>query len=140
MTPPFDPSVLAGNGTGGPEPDPVDRHIGRRLRLRRAMLGLPRAVLARDLRLDEIRLMAHETGSAPLSVALLVRLAQALDTPIGFFLEDAPALSAAVRPPGTGEDPLRVETRALLRDYYRLAPDLRRRIARLIKAMRGDAG
>jgi transcriptional regulator with XRE-family HTH domain len=72
--------------------DPVDQHIGSRVRTRRLMLGMSQAQLAKALRLTVAQVQRHEDGTAPFDVSRLHRLAHILKVPsAGFFFEGAPS-------------------------------------------------
>jgi len=61
--------------------------FGRRVRGRRAALGLSRAELAGRSGLSEAKIRACEAGSLSIRLTQLRDLAQALEVPPAFFLE-----------------------------------------------------
>ncbi len=125
--------------------DPVDAHVGGRVRLRRTLLGLSQEKLAAALGLTFQQVQKYERGANRMGASRLHQLSRALDVPVSFFFEDLPsAAPAAPIPPGMAEaaspfdaDPLaRRETLELVRAYYRIAdPAVRRRLFDLAKVL-----
>lgn len=68
-----------------PGPNPIDRHIGHRLRQRRSELGLPLTGLAADLALTPDALASIEQGATRLDAVALERAAARLDVPAAYF-------------------------------------------------------
>lgn len=72
-------------------PDPVDVHVGRRVRLRRKGLGISQAELAGHIGLTFQQIQKYERGSNRISVSKLYRIAEALRAPVSLFFEGLPA-------------------------------------------------
>ncbi|SFI60118.1 helix-turn-helix domain-containing protein [Caulobacter sp. UNC279MFTsu5.1] len=68
----------------------LDQAIGSRLRARRRHLRLTQADLAKRLGVTFQQLQKYESGANRISAVSLHLAAQALETPIGFFLEGLP--------------------------------------------------
>jgi transcriptional regulator with XRE-family HTH domain len=68
-------------------PDPVDVHVGRRLRMRRKDLGYSQQALADALGLTFQQVQKYEGGANRISASKLHATAMFLKTPIGFFFE-----------------------------------------------------
>ena len=68
-------------------PDPVDVHVGRRLRMRRKDLGYSQQALADALGLTFQQVQKYEGGANRISASKLHATAMFLTTPIGFFFE-----------------------------------------------------
>lgn len=68
-------------------PDPVDLHVGRRLRMRRRDLGYSQQALADALGLTFQQVQKYEGGANRISASKLHATAMFLKTPIGFFFE-----------------------------------------------------
>jgi hypothetical protein len=68
-----------------PGPNPIDRHIGHRLRQRRSELGLPLTGLAADLALTPDALALIEQGATRLDAVALERAVKRLDVPAAYF-------------------------------------------------------
>lgn len=69
-------------------PDPVDVHVGARVRMRRLMLGLSQDKLAETIGLTFQQIQKYEKGANRIGAGRLFRLANALDVPVQFFYED----------------------------------------------------
>ena len=121
-------------------PDPIDIHVGARLRLRRLLLGLSQSGLARPLGLSFQQVQKYENGNNRISASMLHHLANALDVPIGFFFDDMPE-DIPSPPPLIDDMLLRRESLSLLHYYYRIADDQRRNIYELVRQIaRMDGG
>lgn len=71
-------------------PDPVDRHVGARIRERRIQLSLTQAELGRALSLSDQQIRRFERGRSTLAPRQILALAQRLEVDSGYFLEGAP--------------------------------------------------
>lgn len=124
---------------------PIDVHVGRRLRQRRRLLGLTQEKLAQavDIRFQQIQ--KYESGSNRISASRLWSLAKALDVSITYFFEgmngSEPKLDFDLREEyGFAEAPAEglldeKETMDLVRYYYRLDEEPRRRLLDLARAL-----
>jgi transcriptional regulator with XRE-family HTH domain len=79
----------------GRVPDPVDRHVGARIRERRIALAVMQAELGRSLDLSEQQIRRIERGSSRLAPRQILALASRLKVDSGYFLEGAPATLGA---------------------------------------------
>lgn len=116
-------------------PEPVDIHVGSRIRLRRTLMGLSQSELGAALRLTFQQIQKYERASNRVSASVLYRVAQALDVPVSFFFDDF-SESAQV-PPATrqGESLMGRESLDLLRNYYGINAEVRRGIYDLVKML-----
>lgn len=87
-----------------PGPNPIDRHIGDRLRQRRSELELPLARLAADLALMPDALALIETGAERLDAVMLKRAVKRLDVPAAYFFQT-----------GQPDEDVRVAVQSLMR-------------------------
>ena len=128
-------------------PDPVDVHVGSRLRLRRTLLGVSQEKLGNAVGLTFQQIQKYERGANRIGASRLFDMAHALDVPVAFFFEEMEVQPASVRyQPISGDEPsaephesdaiAKRETLELVRAYYRI-PDahLRRRLFDLAKAL-----
>lgn len=67
--------------------NPVDTHIGSRVRYRRTLLGLTQSDLATGLGVAFQQIQKYESGINRISTARLWGLAQQLDCPVSFFYD-----------------------------------------------------
>ena len=69
-------------------PDPVDAHVGRRVRELRVLAGLSQDALAQRVGITFQQLQKYESGANRISAGRLWRLAEALGAPVAWFFED----------------------------------------------------
>ena len=74
-------------------PNPTDKHVGSRVRMRRVMLNLTQTELARRLGFSYQQLQKYETGINRLAASRLQQVSHILQVPVAFFFEGAPDLS-----------------------------------------------
>ena len=77
----------------------VDRHIGRRIRHRRQMLGLSQQELGDCVGVTYQQVLKYETGQNRVAVAQLYALATVLEVEIGYFYEGYSEASRRPSPP-----------------------------------------
>jgi transcriptional regulator with XRE-family HTH domain len=68
-------------------PDPIDQHVGRQLRLRRAQSGMTQTELGAKVGLSFQAVQQYETGENRISASRLYQLARILDVPLAFFFD-----------------------------------------------------
>jgi transcriptional regulator with XRE-family HTH domain len=126
------------------KPNPVDVHVGSRVRLRRTLLGLSQEKLGEAIGLTFQQVQKYERGANRIGASRLHELGTVLDVPVEFFFADLdpakllPATGLAEDAPAPFEgDPLaRRETLELVRAYYRITdPAVRRRLFELVKSL-----
>ncbi len=129
-------------------PNPIDIHVGARVRLRRNQLGLTLMTLAKAVGVTYQQLQKYERGVNRIGASRLFNLSRVLDVPISFFFEDlspAAAGGGRRRARGLSKAPAAVlepdslskrETVELVRAYYRVTdPQLRKLVLDLLKAL-----
>jgi transcriptional regulator with XRE-family HTH domain len=135
------------------KPNPIDVHVGKRLRLRRTLLGMSQERLGEMLSLTFQQIQKYERGVNRIGSSRLYELGQILDVPVSFFFDDMagrrePCGNRRLEP-GLGEDsrvfdysledslPLESrETLELVRAYYRINDtQVRKRLFELAKAL-----
>lgn len=70
------------------KPDPIDVHVGRRLRARRIVLGLSQSDLAGEIGVSFQQVQKLEQGANRISAARLYRFARKLGVAPGYFFEE----------------------------------------------------
>jgi len=135
-----------GSGRGG-RPNPIDVHVGSRVRLRRTLLGMSQEKLGEAIGLTFQQVQKYERGSNRIGASRLYDLARVLDVPVGFFFEEmspetrqsSPAQMRGLREEAEPYEPdplAKRETLELVRAYYRiLDPQVRKRLFELTKAL-----
>ncbi len=77
--------------TGPTEPNPTDKHVGARIRMRRIMLGMSQTNLGDAVDLTFQQVQKYEKGTNRVSASRMQQFAKILDVPVSFFFEGAPA-------------------------------------------------
>jgi transcriptional regulator with XRE-family HTH domain len=72
------------------KPNPIDIHVGSRVRLRRTMLGMSQEKLGEHLGITFQQIQKYEKGANRIGASRLQEIARVLNTPVSFFFEDAP--------------------------------------------------
>ncbi len=133
-------------------PDPVDVHVGARLRLRRNLLGLSQEQLGKAGGLTFQQIQKYERGTNRMGASRLFQFAKLLDVPVSYFFDDVRGERAAIHPsagfaeieqtqleggPHADAEVLhRRETLELIRAYYRITDKkTRRKVYELVKSM-----
>ena len=118
--------------------NPIDNHVGNRIRSRRALLGISQEKLAKELGVTFQQIQKYERGMNRMGSSRLWDMAQVLGVSVNFFFEDMAAEIAAQSPrsfflpdskpccfeqsTAAAEDPMtRTETLELVKDYYRIS-------------------
>ncbi len=79
-------------------PNPVDIHVGSRLRLRRMLVGLSQEKLGDSMELTFQQIQKYEKGVNRIGASRLFKLSQVLDVPVQFFFEGMPSTGIAANP------------------------------------------
>src|SRR3974390_2857863 len=123
-------------------PNPIDKHVGSRVRMRRMMLAMSQEKLGDALGLTFQQVQKYEKGTNRIGASRLQQISSILQVPVAFFFEGAPDLAGA-RPSGGREAPSPAyvsdflatsDGLALTKAFMRIAdPKLRRRIVDLVE-------
>lgn len=125
-------------------PNPVDIHVGSRVRLRRTLLGMSQEKLGAALGLTFQQVQKYERGTNRIGSSRLYQLGRILEVPVSFFFDDMPSETVASAPAAPEaeaevfdqEDLSKRETLELVRAYYRINdPAVRKRVFELVKAV-----
>ena len=73
-------------------PNPIDKHVGSRVRMRRMMLGMSQEKLGDALGLTFQQVQKYEKGTNRIGASRLQQISQILQVPVAFFFEGAPEL------------------------------------------------
>lgn len=126
----------------------IDVHVGRRVRLRRTLLGMSQEQLGEALSITFQQVQKYERGSNRISSSRLWDIGQILDVPVSFFFDDMSddTKDHSPRKMKVGEggnvddaplDPMaRRETLELVRAYYQIKNQtVRKRITEMVKSV-----
>jgi transcriptional regulator with XRE-family HTH domain len=126
-------------------PNPIDKHVGSRLRMRRMMLGMSQEKLGEAFGLTFQQVQKYEKGMNRISASRLQQASQILDVSVPFFFEGAPGghkLSETAPSPAyvnefvSSEDGLR-----LIKAFTRIGSRaVRHRIVNLVQEIAGGDG
>ena len=127
-------------------PNPTDRHVGSRVRMRRIMLGMSQEKLGDALGLTFQQVQKYEKGTNRIGASRLQHIARILQVPISFFFEGAPeipgqatGLSEAPSPAYVADFLATSEGLALTKAFTRIKDGkLRRRIVDLVEEIAAD--
>ena len=79
----------------GKKPNPVDTHVGSRVRLRRMLLGMSQERLGESMGLTFQQVQKYEKGVNRVGASRLFQISKILDVPVQFFFEEAPHADGA---------------------------------------------
>ncbi len=133
-------------------PNPIDRYVGSRVRMRRVILGMSQEKLGEALGLTFQQVQKYEKGANRIGASRLQQISRTLDVPPAFFFEGAPSFEAAAGPVesrlGVAED----SNTSYVADFLSTAeglhlnmafarihdPKVRKRIIDLVSALAGE--
>jgi transcriptional regulator with XRE-family HTH domain len=135
-------------------PNPIDRHVGSRVRMRRVLLGMSQEKLGEALNLTFQQVQKYEKGTNRIGASRLQQIARTLDVPPAFFFEGAPAFEVMA----PGDERLRIggvredTSSAYISDFLSTAeglhlnmaftriqdPKVRKRIVELVASLAGE--
>jgi transcriptional regulator with XRE-family HTH domain len=124
-------------------PNPVDRHVGLRIRLRRKELGISQERLAEAIGLTFQQVQKYERAANRVSASKLFEMARALETNIAYFYEGLashPAPVGADKPRDAVQEFLLTPEGIELATVFPQIPRgrVRRRILDLVRALAGE--
>ncbi len=140
-----------GRKSGSNAYNPIDVHVGARLRARRTLLGMSQTALGVALGISFQQLQKYEAGSNRTSASRLYELSKLLDVDIGYFFDEMDQTTESESParlsqqkskrsprkPPKSEDPLhKRETLELVRAYYRITdPKIRGHVRKFFQSV-----
>ncbi|MCM2456589.1 helix-turn-helix transcriptional regulator [Rhizobium sp. CG4] len=123
-------------------PNPIDVHVGSRIRLRRSIAGLSQEQLADGLGLTFQQVQKYEKGINRVSASRLQHISEVLEVPISFFFENGPnaLVNSAGSPMGEFNELMSSkETIALVTAFNSIkSPRLRQSVLNLVRTLRND--
>ncbi len=129
------------------KPNPVDVHVGGRVRLRRTLMGMSQERLGEAIGLTFQQVQKYERGANRIGASRLWDLSRVLDVPMSYFFEEMDDDTARHSPMNLAQsqsepksqdsDPMtKRETLELVRAYYRIQdPNVRKRVFELTKTL-----
>jgi len=130
-------------------PNPIDKHVGSRVRMRRMMLGMSQEKLGDALGLTFQQVQKYEKGTNRIGASRLQQISQILQVPVAFFFEgapDVPSVGAIQNGATEAPSPTYVsdflatsDGLALTKAFMRIEDaKLRRRIVDLVEQIAGE--
>jgi transcriptional regulator with XRE-family HTH domain len=127
-------------------PNPVDVHVGNRMRMRRMLIGMSQEKLGERLGLTFQQVQKYEKGTNRVSASRLFHVAQVLAVPVQYFYEDLPAGAEDAGQEGFGESDEQAvitnflnssEGHQLNRAFHQITDtDVRRRVSGSARSLR----
>jgi transcriptional regulator with XRE-family HTH domain len=119
--------------------NPIDTHVGSRVRMRRMMLGVTQTTLGKALGVTFQQVQKNEKGTNRIGASRLQQLSRILQVPVSFFFDGAPHVPGQHK--SNGATPSHVtaclassDGFALIKVFMRIKePGLRRRIVDLVE-------
>ncbi len=128
-------------------PNPIDKHVGSRVRMRRMMLSMSQEKLGGALGLTFQQVQKYEKGTNRIGASRLQQISHILQVPVAFFFEGAPTFHPQAASDGLAEAPSPTYVSDFLATSDGLAltkafmeikePKLRRRIVDLVEEIAG---
>lgn len=129
------------------KPNPIDAHVGGRIRMRRNMLGMSQEKLGESLGITFQQIQKYEKGTNRVGASRLQAIASIMEVPPAFFFENAPT-DEHTPTGGLSEDSSMTsvmefcsssEGIQLNRAFVKISdPKVRRRILELVKSLSDD--
>ena len=130
-------------------PNPIDKHVGSRVRMRRMMLSMSQEKLGDALGLTFQQVQKYEKGTNRIGASRLQHISQILQVPVAFFFEGAPnipplggstdGMKEAPSPAYVSDFLATSEGLALTKAFMRIKEaKLRRRIVDLVEEIAGE--
>lgn len=131
-------------------PNPIDVHVGSRLRMRRMLVGMSQEKLGEHLDLTFQQVQKYEKGSNRISASRLFEMARILDVPVQFFFDDMPGQFSGKPAAGFAEssDSFQMtdfltssDGAQLIRAFAEIkSPEVRRKVIDLVKSISSTSG
>jgi transcriptional regulator with XRE-family HTH domain len=140
----IDPTALEILMVAKKQPNPTDKYVGARVRMRRMMLGITQQKLGAALKLTFQQVQKYEKGTNRIGASRLQQIAHVLQVPESFFFEGGPGASEkplkgfsdAPSPNYVADFLATTDGLTLTRAFTSIRdPKLRRRIVELVTAI-----
>jgi len=128
-------------------PNPIDKHVGSRVRMRRMMVGMSQEKLGDALGLTFQQVQKYEKGTNRIGASRLQQISHILQVPVAFFFEGAPNvpggtienLDGAPSPAYVSDFLATSDGLALTKSFMRIKDQkLRRKIVDLVEQIAGE--
>jgi len=124
-------------------PNPIDKHVGARVRMRRMMISMSQEKLGEKLGITFQQIQKYEKGTNRIGASRLQQIANVLGVPVSFFFEGAPVpdgspggFSESASPAYVSDFLATSDGLALTKAFMKVADSkVRRRIVDLVEAI-----
>ena len=128
-------------------PDPVDKQVGKRVRMRRLMLDMSQEKLGNELGITFQQVQKYEKGTNRISASRLLEMSRILQVPVPFFFDGAPQMADRVGKGAEAPSPAYVSDFLANADGLKLVgaftqisdAKLRRSLVRLVEEVVGES-
>src|SRR6476620_8893135 len=86
-------------------PNPVDRYVGSRVRMRRIMLGMSQEKLGEALGLTFQQVQKYEKGTNRVGASRIQLISEILQVPVSFLFEGGPSSTPGAQDHNEGTSP-----------------------------------
>jgi transcriptional regulator with XRE-family HTH domain len=126
-------------------PDPIDRHVGTRVKTRRVGLRMSQTSLGREIGVTFQQIQKYENGGNRIGASNLAKIARALAVGVGYFYEGLdmdPSHQRGLSDPAAeyGSDPMTSrEAIELVHNFFRIRDaQVRKRVFQFVRALAGN--
>ena len=124
-------------------PNPIDKHVGSRVRMRRMMINMSQEKLGEKLGITFQQIQKYEKGTNRIGASRLQQIANVMGVPVGFFFEGAPVPDGSAKGFTEGASPAYIadflatsDGLALTKAFMKISDSkVRRRIVDLVEAI-----
>jgi transcriptional regulator with XRE-family HTH domain len=132
-------------------PDPIDKHVGARVRGRRMGMRLSQTKLGETVDVTFQQIQKYENGTNRIGASNLYKISKTLGVDVGFFYEGVEDIAAGDARGGPGladsaktsfeRDPMSSrEAIELMHNYFRIAePTVRKKLFNLVRSLADSA-
>ncbi len=131
------------------KPNPIDIHVGSRVRLRRMLLSMSQEKLGDQMGLTFQQIQKYEKGTNRIGASRLHHISQILEVPVQFFFDDAPLVAGQSAGAGGMSEPKMenflyefISTRdglELIRAFVSIQdPKIRKRVVDLVRTLSSE--
>ena len=131
------------------KPNPIDIHVGSRVRLRRMLLSMSQEKLGDQMGLTFQQIQKYEKGTNRIGASRLHHISQILEVPVQFFFDDAPLAAGQKEGQGGMSEPKMenflyefISTRdglELIRAFVSIQdPKIRKRVVDLVRTLSSE--
>ncbi|MGE4371894.1 MAG: helix-turn-helix domain-containing protein [Xanthobacter sp.] len=127
-------------------PNPIDKHVGSRVRMRRMMVSMSQEKLGESLGITFQQIQKYEKGTNRIGASRLQQISIVLGVPVAFFFEGAPTVGPepdgveeAASPAYVSDFLATSEGLTLTRNFMRISDSkVRRKIVDLVMAIAAE--